>query len=120
MCFWRLIEPIPTGQVRTVMAQTVKSSDFVLGSSCAGLYFCLLVVAMKGVVSIDPLVITVGPDQLKYGTQPEGAMISRREDRVCSLQVLSLESRPLWERWIAGIAGFDEILCLKRILKIFK
>jgi hypothetical protein len=77
------------------MAQTVKSSDFVLGSSCAGLYFGLLVVAVKGVVSIDPLVITVGPDQLNYGTQPEGAMILRREDRVCSLQVLSLESRPL-------------------------
>jgi hypothetical protein len=46
---------IPTGQVRTVMAQTVKSSDFVLGSSCAGLYFGLLVVAVKGLVSIDPL-----------------------------------------------------------------
>jgi hypothetical protein len=49
----------------------------------------------KGVVSIDPLVITVGPDQLKYGTQPEGAMISRCEDRDGSLQVLSLESHPL-------------------------
>jgi hypothetical protein len=56
-----------------------KSSDFVLGSSCAGLYFGLLVVAVEGVVSIDPLVITVGPDQLNYGTQPEGAMILRRD-----------------------------------------
>jgi hypothetical protein len=95
MCFWRLIEPKSTGQVRAVMAQTVKSSDFVLGSSCAGLHFGLVVVAVKGVVSIDPLVITVRPDQLNYGTQPKGAMISRREDRVGSLQVLSLERRPL-------------------------
>jgi hypothetical protein len=46
------------------MAQTVKSSDFVLGSSCAGLHFGLLVVSVKCVVSIDPLVIAVGPDQL--------------------------------------------------------
>jgi hypothetical protein len=94
-CFWRLIEPILMGQVRAVMAQTVRSSDFVLGSSCASLQFGLLVVAEKGVVSIDPLVLAVGPDQLNYGTQPKGAMILRREDRVCSLQVLSLESRPL-------------------------
>jgi hypothetical protein len=77
------------------MAQTVKSSDFVLGSSCGGLCVGLLVVAVKGVVSIDPLVIAVGPDQLKYGTQPKGAMILRREDRVGSLQVLSPESRLL-------------------------
>jgi Na+/melibiose symporter-like transporter len=68
------------GQVTTVMAQTVESSDIVLGSSCAGLHFGLLVVALKGVASIDPLVITVGLDQLNYGTQPKGAMISRRED----------------------------------------
>jgi hypothetical protein len=32
---------------------------------------------------------------LNYVTQPKGAMILRREDRVGSLQVLSLESRPL-------------------------
>jgi hypothetical protein len=50
------------------MAQTVNSSDFVLGSSCAGLYFGLLVVAVKSVDSIDPLVTTVGPDQLIDGT----------------------------------------------------
>jgi hypothetical protein len=50
---------------------------------------------MKGVVSIDPLIITVGPDQLNYGTQPKGAMILRREDRVDSLQVLSPEGGPL-------------------------
>jgi hypothetical protein len=66
-----------------------------LGSFCAGLHFGLLVLAVKGVVTIDPLVIIVGPDQLNYGTQPKGAMISRREDRVGSLQVLSLERRPL-------------------------
>jgi hypothetical protein len=30
MSFWRLIEPISTGQLRAVMAQTVMSSDFVL------------------------------------------------------------------------------------------
>jgi hypothetical protein len=89
-----------------VMAQTVKSFDFVLGSSCAGLYFGVLVVAVKGVVSIDPLVITVGPDQLNYGTQPEGAMILRREDRVCSLQVLSLESRPLTRPPVDGFTQF--------------
>jgi hypothetical protein len=77
------------------MAQTVESSDILLGSSCAGFCFGWLVVAVKGVVSIDPLVITVGPDQLNYVTQPKGAMILRREDRVGSLQVLSLESRPL-------------------------
>jgi hypothetical protein len=64
MCFWRLKEPQSTGQVSAVMAQTVKSSDFVLGSSCAGLHFGLLVVAVKGIVSIDPLVIAVGPDVL--------------------------------------------------------
>jgi hypothetical protein len=52
-------------------------------------------VAVKGVVSIDPLLITVGPDQLNNRTQPKGAMISRREDRVESLQVLSLGTRPL-------------------------
>jgi hypothetical protein len=80
MCFWRLIEPISTGQVRAVMAQTVKSSDFALGSICAGLYFGLLVVAVKGVVSIDPLFITVSPDQLNCGPQPMGAMTSRREE----------------------------------------
>jgi hypothetical protein len=45
------------------MAQTVKSSDFVLGSSCSGMSFGLLVVAMKGIVPIDPLVVTVGTDQ---------------------------------------------------------
>jgi hypothetical protein len=95
MCFWRLKEPLLTGQVRAAMVQTVLSSDFVLGSSCAGLHFGLLVVAVKGVVSIDPLVIVVGQDQLNHGTQPKGAMILRREDRVGSLQVLSLESRPL-------------------------
>jgi hypothetical protein len=67
-----------------------KGSDFILG-----LYFGLLVVALKGVVSIDPLVIAVGPDQLNYETQPQVAMILRREGRVGSLQVLSLESRPL-------------------------
>jgi hypothetical protein len=50
---------------------------------------------MKGNVSIDPLVVTVGPDQLNSGTQPRGAMILRREERICSLQVLSLESCPL-------------------------
>jgi hypothetical protein len=50
---------------------------------------------MKCVVSIDPLVITVGPDQLYYGTQPKGATILRREDRVDSLHVLSLEGGPL-------------------------
>jgi hypothetical protein len=80
LCFWRLIEPNSTGQVKAMMAQTVKSSDFVLGSSCAGLYFGLLVVAMKGVVSIDQVVVTGGPDQLNYGTQPTCAMILRRED----------------------------------------
>jgi hypothetical protein len=37
----------------------------------------------------------VGPDHLSYGTQPKDAMILIVEDRVCSLQVLSLESRPL-------------------------
>jgi hypothetical protein len=37
-----------------------------------------MVVAMKGIVSIDPLVVTVGPDQLNYGTQPKGALILRR------------------------------------------
>jgi hypothetical protein len=59
------------------------------------LYFGLLVVAVKGAVSIDPLVITVGPDQLNYGTQPKGAMIFGRKHRVGSLQVGSLERRPL-------------------------
>jgi hypothetical protein len=57
----------------------------------SGLVFGLLVVAVKGVVSIDQLVITVGPDQLNYGAQPKGVMISRCEDRVGSLQVLSLK-----------------------------
>jgi hypothetical protein len=59
------------------------------------LCFGSLVVAVKGIVSIDPLVVTVGPVQLNYGTQPKGAMILRREDRIGSLQVLSLKSRPL-------------------------
>jgi hypothetical protein len=68
MCFWRLIEPLSTGQVRAVMAQTVKSSDFVVGTSCACFCLGLLVVAMKGIVSIDPLNVTVGPDQLNSGT----------------------------------------------------
>jgi hypothetical protein len=68
------------GQVRAVMAQTVKSSDFVLVSSCAGLCFGLLVVAVKGVVSIDPLAIAVDQDQFDYGTQPKGAIILRHED----------------------------------------
>jgi hypothetical protein len=52
-------------------------------------------VAVKGVVSIDPLVIEVGSDQLNYGTQPKGPMNMRREDPVGSLQVVSLKSRPL-------------------------
>jgi hypothetical protein len=80
MCFWRLIQPLSTGQVRAVMAQTVKSSDFVLVSSCAGLCFGLLVVAVKGVVSIDPLAITVDQDQFDCGTQPKGAIVLRHED----------------------------------------
>jgi hypothetical protein len=62
------------------MAQTEKSSDFVLGSRCAALCLGLRVVALKGIVSIDPLVIVVGPGQLIYGTQPKGAMILRRVD----------------------------------------
>jgi hypothetical protein len=70
------------------MAQTVKRFDFVLGSSCAGLYFGLLVVALKGVVTIDPVVITVGPDQLNYETQPEGAMTLRCEYQVGSCKYL--------------------------------
>jgi hypothetical protein len=52
-------------------------------------------VAVKGVVSIDLLVITVGPDQLRYGTQPKRARILIREDRVGSLQALCVESPPL-------------------------
>jgi hypothetical protein len=72
MCFWRLIEPLSTGQVRAVMARTVKSSDFVFGPSCEGLCLGLLVVAVNCIVSIDPLVVTVGPGQLSYGTQPKG------------------------------------------------
>jgi hypothetical protein len=78
MCFWRLIEPISTGQVRAVMAQTIKSSDFVLGStgSCAGLHFWFAGCGREGrCFSIDPLVIAVGPDQLNYGTQPKGAIL---------------------------------------------
>jgi hypothetical protein len=62
------------------MAQTVKSSDFVLGPSCAGWCLGLLVVVVKGIVSIDPLVATVGPEELNYGSQTKGAMILRRED----------------------------------------
>jgi hypothetical protein len=81
-------EPLSTGQVRAVMTQTVKSSDFVLGSSHVGLYFGLLVVALKGVFSIDPVVIAVGPDQLNYETQPKGAMTLRCEDRVGSCKYL--------------------------------
>jgi hypothetical protein len=51
--------------MRAVEAQTVKSSDIVVGPSYTGLCLGLLVVAMKGIVSIDPLVVAVGPDQLK-------------------------------------------------------
>jgi hypothetical protein len=88
------------------MAQTVKSSDFVLGSSCASLYFGVLAVAVTGVASIDPLVITVGPDQLNYGTQPKGVMILRRENRGGSLQVHSLEFRPLTRPPVDGFTQF--------------
>jgi hypothetical protein len=82
-------------RLKTFEHCSLSRSDFVLGSSCAGLYFGLLAVAMTGVVSIDPLVVTVGPDQLNYGTQPKGAMILRRVDRGGSLQVHTLEFRPL-------------------------
>jgi hypothetical protein len=88
VCFRGVIDPISTVQVRAVMAQAVKSSDFVAGPSCAGLSLGLLVVAMKGIVAIDPLVVPVGPGQLNYGTEPKGATILRREDRNGSLQVL--------------------------------
>jgi hypothetical protein len=76
MRFLGLIEPISTGQVRVVMAL----SDFVVGPNFAGLCLGLLVVAMKGIASIDPVVVKVCPDQLNYGTQPKGAVIVRRED----------------------------------------
>jgi hypothetical protein len=61
-----------------VISQTVQSSDFVSGPSCAGLCLGFLVVAMKGIVSIDPLVVTLGPGQLKYGTQPKVARLDVR------------------------------------------
>jgi hypothetical protein len=60
MCFCGLRKPISTGQVRAVMAQTVRGSDFVVGPSYTGMFLGLLVVAMKGIVAIDPLVVTVG------------------------------------------------------------
>jgi hypothetical protein len=69
MYFRGLIEPILTSQVRALMEQTVKSSNLVVCSCNAGLYLGLLVVVMKGIVSIDPLVITMDPDQLNYGTR---------------------------------------------------
>jgi hypothetical protein len=55
------------GTHRTTLDEPGKSSD---GANCKELCF----------VSLDPLVVTVGPDQLNYGTQPKGAMILRRED----------------------------------------
>jgi hypothetical protein len=45
-----------------MVAQIVKSSVFKVGPIHSGLGPDLLVVAMKGVVAIDPLVISVGPE----------------------------------------------------------
>jgi hypothetical protein len=59
MCFRRLIEPLSTGKVRAVMAKTIQSSDFAVDPSFASLCLGLLVVAMKGFVSIDPLSLNV-------------------------------------------------------------
>jgi hypothetical protein len=58
--------------VLVAVATYIKKISIVLGSSCAGLYFGLLVVAVKGVVSIDPFVITVGPDQLNLWNSTKG------------------------------------------------
>jgi hypothetical protein len=79
MCFRGLVEPLSTGQVTAVMAQTVKSSEFVVDPSYAGSCLSLLVVAIKGIVSIDRLVDTTCPHQLNYGTHPKCAMILRRQ-----------------------------------------
>jgi hypothetical protein len=51
-----------------------------VGPNYAGLCVGLLVKAMKGIASIEPVVVKVCLDQLNYGTQPKSTVIVRREN----------------------------------------